>query len=454
MQDLSTGSLRRHLTSMTLFMLVGMVMQTLYSLIDLYWVGSLGKEAVAAVSVGGNLMLLSIALLQMLGVGTVALISHATGRKDTVAVQQIFNQALVLSWVIGLLFFGVCFLGSDFYVRSLSSDPLSEKLTHEFLRWFIPAIALQFTMVSVGSALRGIGNMRPGMIAQTGTVLLNIILAPVLIFGWGSGHPLGVEGAALSTFLASAIGVVGFVFYLRRGKTYLKFDPPQWRRPDFALWRRLLGIGLPSGMEFVLLTIYMVVIFAVIKPFGAEAQAGFGIGMRLMQSGLLPAMAISFAVSAIVGQNYGAGRHDRVKECFRIAAIIACSYMALLMALAHIAPQVLVGAFSHDAAVIAFGTDYLRIVSWNFLAMGIVMVASGLFQGLGNTWPSLISSASRLVIMIPAVLWLSQRPEFKINQVWVVSVVAVIVQMLLSLTLLRLEIRRKLRLLRGFAGNS
>ena len=444
MQDLSTGSLRRHVINMTGFMLVGMVMQTLYSLIDLYWVGSLGKEAVAAVSVGGNLMLLSMSLLQMLGVGTVALISHAAGRKDTIAVQQIFNQALVLSWVLGLLFLLICFLGSGAYAHSLSSDAVSEQLTHEFLRWFIPAIALQFTLMGLVSALRGIGTMRPGMIAQAATVGLNILLAPVLIFGWGSGHPLGVQGASLATLLATVISAMGLALYLGRGKTYLRIDTQQWRKPDFALWRRLLGIGLPSGMEFILLSVYMAVIFAVIKPFGAEAQAGFGIGMRLMQTGFLPAMAVSFAVAAVAGQNFGARRHDRVKETFRVAMQITCSYMVLLMVLAHIAPEILVSGFSHDAAVIAFGTEYLRIVAWNFLAVGVVMVSSGLFQGMGNAWPSLVSSAARLLFMIPVVLWLSQRPDFKADQVWYISVAAVIVQMLLSLALLRREFRRKL----------
>lgn len=451
MQDLSSGSLRRHLVSMTLFMLVGMVMQTLYSLIDLYWVGSLGKEAVAAVSVGGNLMLLSMSLIQMLSVGTVALVSHAAGRKDTVAVQTIFNQSLVLSWIIGLLFLLISFLGSDAYVRRLSSDPLSEHLTHDFLLWFIPAIALQFTLVGLGAALRGIGNMRPGMIAQAMTVVLNIVLAPVLIFGWGSRHPLGVQGASLATLLATVITSAGLAIYLKRGKTYLQMDPQKWRRPDFALWRRLLSIGLPSGMEFVLLSVYMSVIFTVIKVFGAEAQAGFGIGMRLMQCGFLPAMAVSFAVAAVAGQNYGAGRYDRVKETFRIAATISCSYMGLLVLLAHIAPQVLVGIFSHDPAVIAFGTDYLRIVAWNFVAVGVVMAASGMFQGMGNAWPSLISSASRLLFLIPAVLWLSTRPGFKAEQVWFIAVAAVIVQMMLSLVLLRLEFRRKLSSARGVA---
>jgi putative MATE family efflux protein len=390
----------------------------------------------------------------MLGVGTVALISHATGRKDTVAVQQIFNQALVLSWIIGVLFLVICFFGSDAYVHRLSSDAVSEQLTHEFLRWFIPAIALQFTLVGLGSALRGIGNMRPGMIAQAATVLLNIVLAPVLIFGWGSGHPLGVQGASLATLLATAISVVGLALYMQRGKTYLRIDSQQWRRPDLALWRRLLGIGLPSGVEFILLSVYMTVIYIVIKPFGAEAQAGFGIGMRLMQCGFLPAMAVSFAVAAVAGQNFGARRHDRVKETFRVAMQITCSYMALLMVLAHIAPQVLVSGFSHDAAVIAFGTDYLRIVSWNFVAVGVVMVASGLFQGMGNAWPSLVSSAARLLFMIPAALWLSQRQGFTATQIWLVAVAAVVIQMFLSLALLQLEFRRKLPSLRSFAGHS
>src|SRR6185503_7543530 len=153
MKDLTSGSLSRHLLKTSSFMLVAMVFQTLYVLIDLYWVGRLGTSAVAAVAVSGNLMFLVLAATQMLGVGTTTLVSHAVGRKDHDAARLVFNQSLGLAVTLGLLFF-----------------PLG----------------------AMGAALRGTGNFKPGMIVQSATIVINIILAPVLVFGWGTGVALGV----------------------------------------------------------------------------------------------------------------------------------------------------------------------------------------------------------------------------------------------------------------------
>ena len=165
-----------------------MVFQTLYFLIDLYWVGRLGKEAVAAVGIAGNLTFIVLALTQMLGVGTTTMVSHAAGRKDHPAALLVFNQSQVLGVLIGalMLVFGLTF--TNWYTAQLAADPVTARLAAEYLRWFVPAMALQFLMVASGAALRGIGNFRPGMIVSTATVIINMVLAPFLIFGWGTGH--------------------------------------------------------------------------------------------------------------------------------------------------------------------------------------------------------------------------------------------------------------------------
>ena len=213
MQDLTTGSLTGHLLRTTGYMLVSMVFQTLYVLVDLYWVGRLGTEAVAAVAVSGNLTFIVLAATQMLGVGTTTLVAHATGRRDQVQANIVFNQAQVLSIVVGVLFLVIALLLRDSYAVAFSADAATAALTSEYLLWFIPGMALQFGLIAMGAALRGTGNFRPGMIVQTATVVLNIVLAPVLIFGWGIGRPLGVAGAAIATLLAIAIGVVWMAFY-------------------------------------------------------------------------------------------------------------------------------------------------------------------------------------------------------------------------------------------------
>jgi len=204
MQDLTQGSIARNLLKTASYMLVGMVFQTLYFLVDLYFVGRLGKSAVAAVSLSGNLMFFVLALTQMLGVGTTALVAHATGRKDRDAARLIFNQSQLLALAVGLVFFVVAMAMRGRFAHGQAADPETARLAGEYLTWFIPSLAGQFAMVATASALRGIGDFKPGMVMQTATVVLNIVLAPALMFGWGTGHPLGVAGTAISSFVAAS----------------------------------------------------------------------------------------------------------------------------------------------------------------------------------------------------------------------------------------------------------
>src|SRR5918992_1553782 len=177
MQDLTTGSVTRHLLKTTGFMLVTMVFQTLYFLVDLYWVGRLGKEAVAAVGVAGNLQFIVLAISQMLGVGATTLVSHAAGQKNQERALLVFNQAQLLSIVVGAIFFVGAMAVRNFYAQALSADATTGAMAATYLLWFIPAMALQFAMVAMGAALRGIGNFKAGTVVGTGTVILNPVPA-------------------------------------------------------------------------------------------------------------------------------------------------------------------------------------------------------------------------------------------------------------------------------------
>jgi Na+-driven multidrug efflux pump len=160
--DLTTGPLTRHLLKTTSFMLVAMVFQTLYFLVDLYWVGRLGTQSVAAVGIAGNLSFMVLALTQMLGVGTTTVVSHAVGRKDHPQALLMFNQSQVLAMLTGLLFLIVGLAVRTPYARAMSADAETAALAGDYLQWFIPAMALQFGLVAMGSALRGMGNFKPG----------------------------------------------------------------------------------------------------------------------------------------------------------------------------------------------------------------------------------------------------------------------------------------------------
>src|SRR5688500_2905035 len=207
MQDLTTGSLTNHLLKTTSFMLVSMIFQTLYVLVDLFWMGRLGTDAIAAVGLAGNLSFIVIAITQVLAGGATTLVSHASGRKEQERAIFLFNQSQVLSMVVGLIFLAVAMALRHQYAATQSSTEGMRIATEEFLLWFIPAMALQFAMVAMGAALRGTGNFKPGMIVQTATVVINMVTAPFLIFGWGPFPEMGVSGAAIATFFSIVVGV-------------------------------------------------------------------------------------------------------------------------------------------------------------------------------------------------------------------------------------------------------
>jgi Na+-driven multidrug efflux pump len=275
------------------------------------------------------------------------------------------------------------------------------------------------------------------------TLLLNTLLAPVLISGWGTGYPMGVAGAGLASTIAIVVGVAMLWFYFVRLEKYVSFHPEQWQ-PRIVVWKRMLTIGLPAGGEFALMFLYTAVTYWVLRNFGAAAQAGFGIGGRVMQGIFLPAMAIAFAAAPVAGQNYGARQPERVRETFRTAAIISGVLMLVLTFLCQWRPEALIQLFSQETEVVRVGAMFLHIISWNFAASGIIFTCSSMFQALGNTVPSLISSGTRLITYAVPAIWLSAQPWFRIQHVWYLSVTTMVLQTLLSLWLLRNQLRTQL----------
>ncbi len=172
-------------------------------------------------------------------------------------------------------------------------------------------------------------------------------------------------------------------------------------------------------------------IYWVIRPFGAPAQAGFGVGTRVMQAIFLPAMAVAFSVAPIAGQNFGARKFERVRATFWSALWMSALLMLLAMLVVQWRAPALIRAFTADPGAVQVGADYLRFISWNFLCSGFIFTCSGALQGLGNTWPSLWASLSRVATFIAPVLWLSAQAHFAITQVWVVSITSVTLQALL-----------------------
>ena len=443
MQDLTKGSITEHLLKTMGFMLLMMVFQTLYVLIDLYWVGRLGTASVAAVGIAGNLMFIVLAMTQMLAVGATTFVSHAIGRRDEAAARLGFNQALSLAFLCALLFLSVALSLRTRYAYGQSADSATAVQAAQYLLWFIPAMALQFPLVAMSAALRGTGNFKLGVMVGIATILINIGLAPVLIFGWIGAPAVGISGAAIASLVAIIFGNLWLALHFR-GDSVLRFVQSEWA-PRAEVWRRMLEIGLPAGFDFAMMAVYLFIVYAVTKPFGAAAQAGFGIGMRVIQAGFMPVIALGMAVAPIAGQNFGARLPDRVRHTFRDGAVLAAAMMLLLFILCHVAPSGLIRIFTKDPSAIAIGDEYLRITSWGFVASGIIFVTGSMFQAMGNTLPSIATSLVRVVVVTIPVFILARSPGFALTTIWRLGVISVCAQLALALLLLRREYGRRLR---------
>lgn len=445
MKDLTQGSIIRNILEMAAPMAAGMLFQTMYLMVDLYFVAALGDASIAGVGAAGTIFFIIMALSQVLGVSSVALISQAVGRKDKAEANLVFNQSLVLAAFCSIITLILGYTLGTEYMQTIAAGPAQGEGVR-FLQYFLPGMALQFALIGMGSALRGTGIVKPAMMVQVLTIILNTILAPVLIAGWGPGPALGVMGAGLASSISVAVGVVLLSLYFIKLEKYVSFQRKLWW-PKFELWGRMLNIGLPAGGEMMLMFIYSAIVYWVIQKFGAPAQAGFSIGGRIMQAIFMPTMAIAFSVGPIAGQNFGAQLGSRVKETCYKGMLLTSIVMLIVTMLMQWRPDILLAFFTDEAEVIDVGVDFLRIISWNFVAQGIVFTCSGMFQGLGNTRPAMLSSGLRLLVFIPIVLYLARQPDFTINQVWYVSVLSVTIQALVSYLLVQKQFQLRLRVM-------
>lgn len=443
MKDLTHGSITGHILNMAPPIVAGMITIMICQLVDLYFVAGLGEAAVAGVAAAGNAGFLINGFMQVLGVGTVALMAHAVGRKDRADANLIFNQSIVLSALCGVATMVAGSALAQLYMRSVAADEATVEAGTTYLLWFMPALALQFLTQVLGAGLRATGIVRPAMLVQVLAVVLNIVLAPVLISGWGTGHAFGVAGAGLASSIAVLIGALMLFAYFHKFERYVRFDPAEWR-PQFRQWQRILNVGVPAGGEFAIIFVWMGVVYYVLSDFGAAAQAGFGIGTRVLGLIQMPALAVALAAGPIAGQNFGAGDAHRVRETFLKAALIATAIMTGLTILAQWRVDLLLVGFSKDRDTMAVAVLFLHLVSLNLVAQGLIFTCHSMFQGLGNTMPVLLSSGTRLLTYAVPVIWLSTRPGFAIQHVFYLSIATTTLQACLAVWLLHREFGKRL----------
>lgn len=443
MKDLTKDSITLHILMMAAPAAITMVVQIGHQIITLYFVSRIGADAVAGVSAAGNALVLTVALSQILNVGTVALVAHSAGRKDARGISVLLNQSLGLSTVCAIAAVCVLCTVAPLYMATLSADDAVIDAGVRFLWWVSPGTALVFPMAVLGATFRGMGVVRAPMLIVTLTLLIDAAFAAVLIPGRGFIPALGVEGAALATTLSYAIGLIMMLACFRRTEPgiaiHRKLLSP---RPD--IWRRIFAVGSPAAAEAVLIFLSMSVVYLAIRDQGASVQAGFGIGIRVLTVLLLPGLAVTFAAAPIAGQNFGAGNAARVREVFRTTAMISVVVMLVATLVLQWRPAFLLSIFETDRASAETATHFLKTLSWTLVAQGLAFTCAFMFQALGNTLPGLLSAIARFTVFAGPALWLSQQPGFRTEQIWYLWAGSIVVQAVLSLCLLQVEFKRKL----------
>ncbi|HTD29804.1 MAG TPA: MATE family efflux transporter [Xanthomonadaceae bacterium] len=445
MKDLTQGPIVRLLLTVAGTFMVSMIANQLFSLVSIYWVGKLGAHAQAAVILASNPIMIVLAMAPIVSSGAGVLIAQAVGAKDRDRASLIFNEAFGVSLVATTLISGFLWANRSAFGAALTSDHETVAMFALYFRWVVPAMVMQVPMAILGAGLGGTGDIRTSMFFQTGAVILRLIVTPFLLFGWLGVPRLGVEGAGLAAFLVTAVSMIGLLRYFFRANSYLKLHPRLWFVRPRTLWP-VLKIGLPTGLEFGVLGFYMLMVTLLLRPFGPDEQAAFGVGQRLLMTGILPLTALAGAASVLASQNYGARLGHRVRESFTATTVLGLTLTPILFAICQIFPHWVCGIFSDDPGVIEGSVRFLRITSFSLFPASVVFASFAVLSGLGNTRASLITAATHAALVLSTAYILAQVRGFNPDWLWELMVAAAFLEMFMALYFVRAEFRKRLTL--------
>ncbi|MAS09245.1 MATE family efflux transporter [Salinisphaera sp.] len=418
--NLTQGSIVRALITLAVPIVFANLLQTAYQLIDTFWVGRLGAGAVAAVSLSFPVIFFLISLGLGLAVAGTILVAQYQGRRDTAMVNRVSAQALIGVVAISLVLAVLGFIGARVVVAFLGAADEVLPMATRYLRVSFVGLPFLFAYVIFQSLMRGVGDARTPLLIVTGTVALNFVLDPLFILGWGPMPGLGVSGAALATVITQGLAAVVGLAMLFSGRYGIRLERAHLT-PDFALIWRLLKLGLPAAIEQSTRALGLMLMTILVAGFGTVALAAYGIGTRMLSFVIIPALGLSQATSALIGQNIGAARIDRAERTAWLSAAIALVALSGVGVLAFLFAEALVTLFVPGApGVIAAGALFVRITALTYGVIGAQIVITGAFRGSGNTLVAMaIALVSLWVLQFPLAWLLSERAGLGETGIWI-----------------------------------
>jgi len=414
-----TGSIPRAMLQLAIPIILANILQTGYQLTDAFWVGRLGASAVAAISVSFPVTFLVIALGSGLAMAGATLSSQymGAGRQDMVnhVAAQTMLMVVVTSVILGAL--GYVLAPALLSLLGVSPEVYANALG--FMRVSFVGVIFVFTYAMFQALMRGVGQTKVPLIIVAATVVLNFVLDPLFIFGWGPIPGLGVMGAAFATLVTQALAATAGIVIFLRGRHGIQLT---WRgfMPDPAYLRRAFFLGIPGSLELSTRALGLMIMSFLVASFGTLTIAAYGVGSNILQIVTIPAMGLSMAVSTLVGQNIGAGQVERAASAAKLGAFVGFLLLSLIGGIAYLlAPSLIAFFIPDDPDVIREGAHFLRIMCLAWGGIGVQLCIVSAFRASGNMLMAMvIAMVSQWMIQFPLAYVLAKHTTLGADGLW------------------------------------
>ncbi len=416
--NITEGDLRSSLWKLAMPMMAGAVLQDLFTLADLFFVGRLGHIAVAALSISG--VIITVIMMAAIGIsaGTTALIAHFVGKKDYINADNVLFQTVVISTIcsVGMALIGL--FGTSVLLHLFGADPEIIPVASGYLKIaFIWSIFI-FLFIGFNQALRGSGDVIFPLKVLIFANILNIILDPLFIFGFGFFPGMGVAGSAVATVISRSVGVIILLRHLLVGHSSLHFHRSTFKI-NFVVIGRMLKIGFFASFEVLLRQLSLLLLLRLVTSFGAVSLAAYGIAIRLRMTVMMLGFGIGSACSILIGQNLGASHPDRARQSGQKALKYYEFIVIPLAVLFFIFSPHIIGIFNNHPEVIKIGSSFLRFIAVTLPFLASALVLSVGIRGAGDTIaPAVITGVVHLGVRIPVAYIMALAFGLGTNGIW------------------------------------
>jgi putative MATE family efflux protein len=422
-RDFTTGSIGTAIFILAVPMIIEMFGESLFALVDIFFVGRLGASAVAVVGLTESMMALIYAVAIGLSIGATATVARRIGEKDPEGAAKSAAHVIYLGVVISLVMSAVGIVFAPTFLRLLGGTPQIIEQGTTFTRIMLGGNAVVVFLFLLNAIFRGAGDAAVAMRVLWLANILNMILAPSFIYGFAFFPELGVTGAAVGTTIGRGCGALFAAWYLFRPGGRIHVNRESWRLDVGLLWK-IVKLSSTAVLQFLIATASWSALIIIIAGFGEQAIAGYITALRIVMFALLPSVGLSNAAATLVGQNLGAGKPERAEKSVWKAAYINAAFLGVVGLIFLIFAHTLIGIFTLDPKVLEYGTQALQIIAYGFVFYAFGMVLETAFNGAGDTWtPTYLNLFIFWIFEIPLAYVLSYHFGFGASGVfWAITI--------------------------------